>query len=345
VTPLVTVWFVLVAFTFAVYFFLDGFTFGAGILQNVLARRESDRRLMLQTVSPFWAANEVWVILGAGAIFAAFPLWYGTLFTGLYPYFTLILFALIGRGVSFEYRAEVNTPAWRIFWDVTSTICHLLPAMLWGMILANMVAGMPIGESGRYQGTLGDTVTWFTLLGGVTTLCLFVLHGATFLLLRIDPDEPLHQRTRRASLIFGAFATVFVLAFVYVGFVVTNRFNSFGVTEYLYPLGAAINLTLVCFALVTKRELLAFLATGLTVVFATATVFASLYPTLLTSTLGSQYNLTVAASASEPYTLQILTIACSIFLPLIIGYQAWNFYVFRSRIRGDRQAVEQASAH
>ena len=148
-TPLVTVWFVLVAFTFAVYFFLDGFTFGAGILQNVLARRESDRRLMLQTVSPFWAANEVWVILGAGAIFAAFPLWYGTLFTGLYPYFTLILFALIGRGVSFEYRAEVNTPAWRIFWDVTSTICRFLRATLWGELLAPLVPGMQSGESAR----------------------------------------------------------------------------------------------------------------------------------------------------------------------------------------------------
>lgn len=343
-TPLVTVWFVLVAFTFAVYFFLDGFTFGAGILQNVLARNERDRKLMLQTVSPFWAANEVWVILGAGAIFAAFPLWYGTLFTGLYPYFILILFALIGRGVSFEYRAEVNQRAWRLFWDATSMICHLIPAVLWGMILANMVVGMPIGERGRYEGTLADTVTWFTLLGGVTTLCLFVLHGATFLLIRVDPDEALHRRTRRVSLIFGAFATLFVLAFVYTGFVVNNRFNSFGLAEWFFPVGAAVNLALVCLALVTKRDLMAFLATGLTVVFATATVFASLYPTLLTSTLGSQYDLTVASSASEPYTLQILTIASSVFLPLIIGYQAWNFYVFRSRIKGERQA-DQATAH
>ena len=335
-TALTTVWFVLVGFTFAAYFFLDGFTFGTGILSSVLAREERERKLLLGTVSPFWAANEVWVVLGAGAIFAAFPLWYGTLFTSFYPYFTLILLALIGRGVAFEYRAEVNRALWRRFWDVTSFICHLLPAVLWGMILANMVRGIPIGARGRFEGSLTDTLNIFAALGGLTTFSLFVLHGATFLLIRVDETEPLHQRTRRVALVFGAVATVFLLAFVYLGFVATERFNNFGLAEWFFPVAAAINLLVVWAALVTKRDFVAFLTTGLTVVFATATIFASLYPIVLPSTLGAAYDLTVASTASEPYTLRLLTIASAVFLPLIVAYQGWNFYVFRSRVRGER---------
>lgn len=336
---LTTLWFILIGFTFAVYFFLDGFTFGAAILSSVLAREERERKLLLDTVGPFWAANEVWVVLGAGAIFAAFPLWYGTLFTSFYPYFTLILLALIGRGVSFEYRAEVNRAGWRRFFDVTSFICHLLPAVLWGMILANMVRGIPIGARGQYLGTVGDTLNVFAALGGLTTFSLFVLHGATFLLIRLDEAEPLHQRTRRVALVFGAVATIFVLAFVYLGFVATARFNSFGFAEWVFPVAAGLNLVAVWAALVTKRDLVAFLATGLTVVFATATIFASLYPTVLPSTLGAGFDLTVASTASEPYTLRLLTIASAVFLPLIVAYQGWNFYVFRSRVRGRADAV------
>lgn len=340
---LATVWFVLVALTFAIYFFLDGFTFGAGILQGVLARKERDRELLLQTVSPFWAANEVWVILAAGVIFAAFPLWYGTLFSAFYPYFTLILFALIGRGVAFEYRSEVDRSAWRRFWNFTSITCQFIPAVLWGMMLANMVRGLAIGPRGRYVGNIWDTVNVFSVFGGLTTLSLFILHGATFLLIRVDPREPLHQRTRRVALIFGAVATVFVLAFVYLGFVTTHRFNNLGLAEWIFPVAAAANLLAVWAALATNRDLQSFLATGLTVVFATATIFASLYPTLQPSSLGSAYDLTVSNSASRFYTLRLLTVAGAIFLPLIMAYQGWNFYVFRNRVRGPVPAGETGS--
>lgn len=336
---LVLLWFILVALTFAIYFFLDGFTFGVGILQPFLARSESDRKLMLGTVSPFWAANEVWVILGAGVIFAAFPVWYGALFTGLYPYFVLILLALIGRGVSFEYRAEVDRSAWRVFWDVTAFICHLLPAVLWGMMLANMVQGLPIGVRGRYVGSFAETLNLFALLGGLTTLSIFMLHGTTFLLIRVHQSEALHRRIRRFALVFGAAATFFILVFVYWGFIVTERFNNLGFSQWLFPAAAALNLLLVWAMLSFKRDFGAFLATGLTVVFAIATIFASLYPVVQPSTLGDQYNIVARAAASEPYTLGLLTIVTAIFLPLIIGYQGWNFWVFRTRVRGERATV------
>lgn len=335
-----TLWLFLVGLTFTIYFFLDGFTFGEGILQPFIAKTERERRAMLGTVGPFWAANEVWIILGAGAILAAFPYWYGTLMTALYPMFTLVLLSLIGRGVAFEYRAEVDNKRWRTFWDVTAFLTNLIPAFIWGMIMANMVRGLPIGASGRYQGGVMESISLFTVLGGLTTLGLFVLHGATFLLLRLEKTDPLHARARQAALTFGAMATILVLAFVYWGFVQEGLFNSFGLASWLFPVGAALNLLLIWLALTLKRDALAFTATALTIVFATATIFINLFPTVMPSTLGEAYNLTVGNSASEPYTLRLMTIAALIFLPLILAYQGWNFWVFRQRVLGSDKSEE-----
>lgn len=338
-TDLPTLWFVLTAAIFAIYFFLDGFDFGVGALQPFLARTEAERRALIRTVGPFWAANEVWVILAAGVIFAAFPHWYGTLMTALYPEFALILLALIGRGVAFEYRAEINHRRWRTFWDATSFVTNLLPAFLWGAIMANMVRGLPIDASGRFDGSLLYSVNTFSVLGGLATLSLFILHGATYLLLRLDDNDVLHGRARRAALIWGAVASALVLAFVYQGFIRTGLFGTFGLQEWLFPLAAAVNLGLIWLALTLKRDTLAFAATGLTIVFSTATIFGSLYPNVLPSTLGNAYNLTVQNTASEPYTLRLLTWVGAAFLPLIIGYQAWNFYVFRQRIRAHDEKI------
>ncbi|GGL98942.1 cytochrome d ubiquinol oxidase subunit II [Deinococcus aerophilus] len=337
---LASVWFFLIGLTFTIYFFLDGFTFGEGLLQPFLAKNEAQRRAMIGTVGPFWAANEVWIILGAGAIFAAFPLWYGTLLTALYPMFALILLALIGRGVAFEYRAEMDNPRWRIFWDVTAFVCNALPAFLWGMIMANMVRGLPIGAGGRYGGGVSETIDLFSVMGGLATLSLFVLHGATFLLLRLDPAGDLHRKARRAALTFGAFATVLVLGFVLLGFVGRELFNAFGLSEWLFPALAALNLGLIWLALTLRRDALAFAATGLTIVFSTATIFVSLFPNVMPSTLGAAYDLTVVNAASEPYTLRLLSWACGIFLPLIIAYQGWNFWVFRRRMQGRDHAED-----
>lgn len=333
-----TLWLFLVGLTFTIYFFLDGFTFGEGMLQPFLAKNERERRAMIGTVGPFWAANEVWIILGAGAIFAAFPYWYGTLMTALYPMFTLVLLSLIGRGVAFEYRGELNNRRWRVFWDVTHFVTNLLPAFLWGMIMANMVRGLPIGASGRYQGGVAEAFSLFTVLGGLATLSLFVLHGATFLLLRLEKSDVLYARARRAALLFGAGATVLVLAFVYMGFVQERLFDNFGFSSWLFPAGAALNLLLIWLALTLKRDSLAFIATTLTIAFSTATIFFNLFPVVMPSTLGEAYHLTVENSASEPYTLRLMTYASLVFLPLILAYQGWNFWVFRNRVTGRDEA-------
>jgi len=329
------VWFILVAATFTIYFFLEGFDFGVDLLRPFLARNEAQRKALIGTIGPFWDGNEVWVILAAGAIFAAFPTWYGALLTSMYPLFALILLALIGRGVAFEFRAQVDDRRWRVFWDVTSFIGSLLPAFLWGVIMANMVRGLPLAAAGRYVGGSFDFFDAFSILGGLATLALFVLHGATFLLLRLHTGTELHTRAHRAALTWGAFATVLVLGFVYLGFVRDELFRSFGLSSWLFPAGAAVNLALVWLALTLRRDRLSFIATSLTILFSTATIFLSLYPNVLPSTLDPSFNLTIQNSASAPYTLRLMSWVGLIFLPLVIGYQAWNYYVFRQRVKED----------
>ncbi|GGR07731.1 cytochrome d ubiquinol oxidase subunit II [Deinococcus ruber] len=328
-------WFWLVTACFAVYFFLEGFDFGVDLLRPFLAKNEAERRALIQTIGPFWDGNEVWVILAAGAIFATFPAWYGALLTGMYPLFTLILLALIGRGVAFEFRAQVDSRAWRIFWDVTSFAGSLIPAFAWGLIMAALVQGLPIGEGGRYQGSVLSYVTPFTLFGGLTTTLLFMLHGATFLLLRLHKQGELHARARRAALFWGALATAAVLGFVYLGYVRDELFKNFGLGSWVLPGLAALTLAGIWLSLRLARDGLSFAMSGLTIVLSVVTVFLGLFPNVLPSTLSPSFNLTISNAASQPYTLHLMTIVGAVFLPLIVGYQAWNYYVFRRRIAVD----------
>ncbi|MFC4452925.1 cytochrome d ubiquinol oxidase subunit II [Deinococcus sonorensis] len=338
---LADLWFWIIAVSFTIYFFLEGFDFGVDLLRPLLARNERERKAMIGTIGPFWDGNEVWVILAAGTIFATFPLWYGALLTGIYPIFALILLALIGRGVAFEFRSQIDRPGWRVFWDVTSFVGSLIPAFFWGVVMANLVRGLPIGTAGKFQGSLRDYFDLFSLLGGAATLLLFMLHGATFLLLRLHKGDELHARARQAALFWGFLATVATLAFVYLGYVREGLFQNFGLASWLFPVAAAITLGSIWVALTRKWDGLAFLASGLTVAFSTLTVFLGLFPRVLPSTLGQQFDLTVQNAASQPYTLRLMTIVGVIFLPLIIGYQVWNYYVFRQRVRVDAGRLEE----
>lgn len=334
------VWFVVIAAIFVIYFFLEGFDFGVDLLRPFIAKNEAQRKAMLGTIGPFWDGNEVWMILAAGAIFAAFPAWYGALLTSMYPLFALILLALIGRGVAFEFRAQVDNRNWRVFWDVTSFIGSFIPAFFWGVIMANMVRGLPLDQAGNYVGAPFAFFNLFSVLGGLATLSLFVLHGATFLLLRLHTGSTLYARARRAALTWGAAATVLVLAFVYFGFVREALFRSFGVSAWLFPVAAGLNLGLVWLALTLKRDRLSFAATSLTILFSTVTIFMSLFPNVLPSTLSRAFNLTIVGSAAQGDNLRLLSWVGVIFLPLVIGYQVWNYYVFRQRVQEEAGGLE-----
>lgn len=329
-------WFWIVAGCFTLYFFLEGFDFGVDLLRPFIAKSEAERRALIGTIGPFWDGNEVWVILAASLIFATFPQWFGALLTGMYPLFALILLSLLGRGVAFEFRHQVDNRFWRVFWDFTSFAGSLIPAFLWGVIMANLVRGLPIGESGRYQGTGFSFFDAFSLLGGLATLLLFMLHGATFLLLRLHKGDALHARARQAALFWGALATAATLGFVYFGYVRNELFKNFGLSSWLFPVLAALTLGSIWYALTRKLDLLGFLASGLTIAFSALTVFLGLFPNVLPSTLDPAFTLTIRNSVSQPYTLELMNIVGLVFLPLIIGYQGWNYYVFRQRVQVDK---------
>jgi cytochrome bd ubiquinol oxidase subunit II len=332
---LVTLWFWLIALTFVLYFFLEGFDFGVDALRPQLATTEAEERALTGTISPFWDGNEVWVIAAAGIMFSTFPVWYGALFSGLYPVFVVILLALLLRGVSFEYRNQLDRRRWRNFWDWMSFLGSVLPSFLWGVVMAKIIEGMPVGPDERVGGGLGEIFTPFSIAGGMATLLLFVLHGANFLLLRLHRDTSLYERARRAAFLWGALATVAILVFVIQGYVTEGLFENFGVVPWLFPVAAFATLASIWLALVLRRDVLAFAMSGLTIVFATLTVFVALYTrgVVLPSTIDPALSLTLQGTASQPYTLMLMTWVGAIFLPLIIGYQVWNYYVFRERVR------------
>jgi cytochrome d ubiquinol oxidase subunit II len=332
---LVNLWFWLIAVTFTLYFFLEGFDFGVDILRPLLARTEGEERALTGTIGPFWDGNEVWVIAAAGVMFSTFPVWYGALFSGMYPVFVVILLALLLRGVSFEYRNQVDQQRWRDFWDWMSFAGSVLPSFLWGVVMAKLIEGLSVNADARVLGGLGELFTPFSIVGGLGTLLLFTLHGANFLLLRLHVDTDLYARARKAALRWGALATVAILAFVVMGYVTEGLFENFGVLPWVFPFGAALTLASIWWALVKRRDALAFTMSGLTIALSTVTIFLALFTRgeVLPSTVDPAFSLTLQESASEHYTLVLMTWVGGIFLPLIIGYQIWNYYVFRERIR------------
>ena len=339
---LVSLWFWLVAMTFTLYFFLEGFDFGVDILRPTLAETEAEERALTGTIGPFWDGNEVWVIAAAGLMFSTFPVWYGAVFSGMYPVFVVILLALLLRGVSFEYRNQVDKQRWRDFWDWMSCLGSIIPSFLWGLVMAKLIEGLPVNGDQRVIGGLGEMFTPFSIIGGLSTLLLFTLHGANFLLLRLHVDTPLYARARSAALRWGALATVAIVVFVAMGYVTEGLFEDFGVLPYLFPVAAFATLATIWWALSRRRDVLAFVMSGLTILFATVTVFLALYTRgeVLPSTLDPSFSLTLDGSASQPYTLELMTWVGGFFLPLIIGYQIWNYHVFRERVRPDEGGLD-----
>ncbi len=209
---LTTVWFILIAVLWTGYFVLEGFDFGVGILLPFLGRSDTDRRTMVNAIGPVWDGNEVWLITAGGATFAAFPLWYASLFSGFYLALLLILVALIVRGVSFEFRGKVNSDRWRRVWDQAIFWGSALPALLWGVAFGNIVRGVPLNAAHVYTGNLFTLLNPYGLLAGLATLTLFTLHGAIFLSLKTTGD--LRQRARTAALRTAAAAVPLAAAFL-----------------------------------------------------------------------------------------------------------------------------------
>jgi cytochrome d ubiquinol oxidase subunit II len=322
---LATFWFILIAVLFTGYFVLEGFDFGVGILMSLLSRDETDRRVMINTIGPVWDGNEVWLITAGGAMFAAFPLWYASLFSGFYLPLLIILVALIVRGVCFEFRGKVDSVRWRANWDRAMFAGSALPALLWGVAFANIVRGVPLNAAHVYTGNLLTLLNWYALLGGLVTLSLFTLHGAIFLSLRTTGE--LRARARRAALRIAVAAVPLAAAFLLATQVSHGR-PATDVTAVL----AAVALLGAAAAAFRGREGWAFAGTALTLALAVATLFGDLWPNVLPSSTSAAFSLTVTNASSAHYTLVVMSWVAVIFTPLVLAYQGWTYWVFRQRL-------------
>ncbi|MFC2036744.1 cytochrome d ubiquinol oxidase subunit II [Chloroflexota bacterium] len=325
-----TLWFVLVSVLIIGFFLLEGFDYGVGILMPFLGKDDVDRRVLINTIGPFWDGNEVWLVTAGGAIFAAFPNWYATMFSGFYLALVLMLLVLIVRGVAFEFRSKDKHPTWRKLWDWMIFVGSFVPALLWGVAFANLIKGVPIDADMNYVGNFGDLLNPYTLLGGLATLSAFTLHGAVFLCLKTK-DEIL-ERAHRAAMRLWLPATILILAFVITGYFATDMFTGLGINPGPVPIGAGVALLAAGWLIRQRRHGWAFVMTSLTIALSAMTVAIGMYPRVMVSSLNPTWSLTIYNASSSPYTLRIMTIVALIFVPIVLIYQGWSYWVFRKRI-------------
>ncbi|MFP4149701.1 MAG: cytochrome d ubiquinol oxidase subunit II [Nitriliruptoraceae bacterium] len=336
-----TLWFALIAVLFIGYFVLEGFDFGVGILTKVIAHDDTDRRVLINTIGPVWDGNEVWVITAGGAMFAAFPLWYATVFSSFYLPLFLILIGLIVRGVAFEFRGKRTDERWRWWWDQAIFYGSLLPAILWGVAFANFVRGIPIEADGLFVGSLLDLLHPYALLGGAGTLLMFTLHGAVYLALKTEDGGEIQQRAEK----LGLWLSVLTAAGI-IGFLVWTYFNAvaagdMGVVPGIVPVSAMGAAVAVPLLLREKLHGWAFVATTSMIALTTLTLFLNLYPRLLVSSIDPAFDITIENAKASDLTLTIMSWAAIVFVPIVIAYQSWSYWVFRHRV--SRDSVEAPS--
>lgn len=334
-------WFWIVGVLFVGYFVLDGFDFGVGMSLPFLGKDEVGRRQIINTIGPVWDFNETWLIVAGACLFAAYPEWYASLFSGFYLALLLILLALIARGVSFEYRHQRDSLRWKKGFDTMIVIGSVLPALLWGVAVANLVQGVPLDENHEYTGSLLTLLNPYGLLGGVTLVLVLFLHGLYFIGLKTDGQ--VHDDAQKLAKRVG-YITVVVAA----AFLVWTIFIAAGNQAPLLPLViaaavlAAVALLVSIYFHQVGREGWAFTSGVFTVAFAVLTLWIAMFPNVMRSSTDPAFSLTIENASSTDYTLTIMTWAAVIFLPLVLAYQGWTYWVFRKRVT--RSRIEKAEA-
>ena len=329
---LTTIWFALIAVLWIGYFVLEGFDFGVGVVMPFLARDDAERRVLINSIGPVWDGNEVWLIVAGGATFAAFPEWYATLFSGFYLPLFLILVALIFRNVAFELRGKRPEATWRAAWDRAIFFGSLVPALLWGVAFGNIVRGVALDRDHEYVGSFLDLLNPYALLGGLCTLSLFVTHGLVFVSLKTRGD--VRVRARASARKAGVVAAVIAVAFLGFTYLQRRGAEHLGWFALLAAL-AALCLVGALIAVRAGREGWAFLGTAGTIALAVASLFVSLFPDVMPSSLDPAFSLTTTNAASTPYTLGIMTWVAVVFTPLVVLYQGFTYHVFRRRLGVD----------
>ena len=325
-SSLVPFWYIIIAILWTGFFVLEGFDFGVGMLHSVIGTDEAGRRAAINTIGPLWDGNEVWLIVAGAAMFAAFPGWYATMFSAYNLALVLLLAALIVRGVAFEYRGKRDAARWRRTWDVLLTAGSVLAPLLIGVALAGLLHGLPINSAQNFTGSFWDLLQPYALFTGVTLVLVCLLHGATFLCLKTTGDmrERSWQVARRAAPVTAAF----VIGFIIWTHVTASTAFFLNVIELLAVLAVIAAVWLVY----SHSEGFAFAATTVTIASCILSLFVDLYPNVMVSCTNKAYNLTVHNTASNGYSLKAMTVVVIIFLPVVLAYQTWTYYVFRRRV-------------
>jgi cytochrome d ubiquinol oxidase subunit II len=323
---MVPFWFIVVTVLWIGFFILEGFDFGVGMLHALVGRDEAGRRAAINTIGPLWDGNEVWLVVAGAAIFAAFPGWYATMFSGFYLAVVLLLAALIVRGVSFEYRGKRGAVLWRRTWSAALTAGSLLAPLLLGVVLGDLLHGLPINASHNYTGSLADLLQPYGLFTGITFVAICLLHGATFLSLKTTGD--LRQRAGSLARWTAPVTGLLVLAFVSWTHAIAGKGALLNPVEF----AAALAVIAAVWLVYTRSEGWAFAATTVTMATCVLSIFVDLYPRVMVSSTNSAFSLTVHNTASGGYSLAVMTVVVVVFLPFVLAYQTWSYYVFRRRV-------------
>ncbi|MCB2833861.1 cytochrome d ubiquinol oxidase subunit II [Streptococcus dysgalactiae subsp. dysgalactiae] len=328
-TALQFFWFFLIGLLFAGFFFLEGFDFGVGMAVQTLAHNEHEKDQIVETIGPVWDGNEVWLLTAGGAMFASFPYWYASLFSGYYLILLTILCGLIIRGVSFEFRHKVPAEQKNI-WNWTLTIGSALVPFFFGVMFISLIQGVPLDAKGNMMAHFGDYINLFSLVGGVAVLLLSYLHGLNYISLKTT--GPVRYRARNYAAFLYWVLYLGLLVFALLLFLKTDFFSQHALGT-LVLLVVIVALSLFAHASVFKQhEMSAFIASGLTFVALVALLFQGLFPRVMISSISSKYDLLIQNASSSPYTLKIMSIVAISLVPFVLAYTVWAYYIFRKRI-------------
>ncbi len=337
-----TIWFVLWGLLWAVYFILDGFDLGTGTLLPFLAKNDTERRIMVNAAGPFWDGNEVWLITAGGVTFAAFPKAYAVMFSALYAPLLLLLFALIFRAVSFEFRNKINHPQWRGLWDIFQFLGNFVPALLLGVAFANLFQGIPIDTEGFYHGSLFALLNVYGLLGGLLFVSFFTLHGSLWL--SIKTSGAMHDRAVAASKVAWVFTVALAVAFLFATGHYTDLYANYAHLPvlWIFPILAVVLLLLLRFFLSGATPIRAFLIHAGFILCTTFFGVLGMFPRLIPSSLDPAASITTAMAASTPLTLTLMLIVAGICVPIVICYQFWVYTMFSHKLTEEDLASDHS---
>jgi len=326
------IWFFLWGLLWAVYFITDGFDLGLGMMLPFVGKNEMEKRLIYASMGPLWDGNEVWLITAGGVTFAAFPKVYAVMFSSLYSPLMLILFGLIIRGVSYEFREKSKDVSWKRMWDTCMFVGSLLPALILGVAFANIFKGIPIDQNGYFHGNIFTLLNPYGLLGGILFVLLFMLHGSLWLMIKSSGE--LYKRAKTVARKLWFLVLIALIVFVDYSYIATRLFDNYINHPVLFVvlLIAVISFVALKLMIDKEKEWTCWFLSALTIVGIVFFGVIGLYPNLFPSSINPDYSLTVYNASSSPLTLKIMLTVVVIFIPIVLAYQIWAYNMFKGKI-------------